>query len=296
MYKTLSFGEILWDIFPDYKKPGGSPANLAYHLHRLGHESTLVSQVGNDIIGKELVTFLRNKGLPVQFIQKNVKFDTGKVTVLFNQGEPSYEIHEPSAWDFIRVTERLEEKASEVDAVCFASLSQRHEKSRETLHSILAHSKPDCLKVFDLNLRPPYTDRSIISKSIEIADVVKFNEDELKMVSDWFDAPDLPAHLLENHPNKIILLTLGADGSKVFKKSGTFTQKAHPISEKGDFVGVGDAFLACFTHLTLHQEPDETILMKANKYAAYVASQKGGMPQIPGELIEDINSPISIKE
>lgn len=73
MHKTLSFGEILWDIFPDYKKPGGSPANLAYHLHSLGHESNLVSQVGNDIIGKELVTFLRNKGLPVQFIQKKRK-------------------------------------------------------------------------------------------------------------------------------------------------------------------------------------------------------------------------------
>jgi len=290
MHKTLSFGEILWDIFPDYKKPGGSPANLAYHLHVLGNESTLVSQVGNDIIGMELLTFLRNKGLPVQFIQKNVKLDTGKVTVTFNEGEPSYFIHEPSAWDFIRFTDNLAKKVKQIDAVCFASLSQRNFKSKETLHRILEQVKPDCLKVFDLNLRPPYTDKSTIKSGIMIADVIKFNEHELNEVSGWFETDNLPNYLLERYPEKIILITLGADGSMFHKKTGVFKHKAYPISGEGDFVGVGDAFLSCFTNLVLKEEPDNTILKKANKYAAYVASQKGGMPAISADLIEWVNS------
>ncbi len=278
MSVIFSFGEILWDIFPDYKKPGGSPANLAYHLHVLGNKSYLVSRIGEDKHGEELLKFISEKGLSTQYVQKDARQPTGTVTVHFSGDEPSYTIHKPAAWDYIEMSDELKSAMTDADAICFASLSQREEKSANTLQNILDTIPENCLKVFDLNLRPPFTNQDIILTTIEKANVVKFNKDELDMVSDWLDVENLPAYLLRHEPAKKILLTLGGDGSALFTKKGYFEHQAYPISGEGDFVGVGDAFLACITHLLLKGEEGENLLRKANRYAAAVASQKGGMP------------------
>jgi fructokinase len=280
MSVIFSYGEILWDIFPEYKKPGGSPANLAYHLHVLGNTSNLISRIGEDEHGKELLKFITDKGLSTKFIQTDSIQPTGTVTVHFTGNEPSYTIHKPAAWDYIEMTDELQSALPEADAVCFASLSQREEESANTLQQILKTIPETCLKVFDLNLRPPFTNQEIILNTIEQADVVKFNKDELDMVSDWLDVENLPEYLLRHDPAKKILLTLGGDGSALFTKKGYSEHQAYPISGEGDFVGVGDAFLACITHLLLKGEKGENLLRKANRYAAAVASHKGGMPEM----------------
>lgn len=285
----LSFGELLWDIFPEYKKPGGSPANLAYHLHVLGNQSHLISRVGEDNHGREILNFISEKGLSTKFIQKDLTQPTGTVTVHFSGDEPSYTIHRPSAWDYIEMTDNLENVLKKTEAVCFASLSQRESKSAATLQQILEIVPENSLKVFDLNLRPPFIDQTAILKSIEKADVVKFNEDELETVSDWLDVDNLPAYLLRNDPHKKILLTLGSDGSALFTENGYTKHKAYPISGKGDFVGVGDAFLACATHLILKNEEPTELIKKANRYAAAVASQQGGMPDIEQEILSEVS-------
>lgn len=285
MSNILSFGEILWDIFPDYKKPGGSPANLAYHLHALGNQTRLISRVGNDRLGNELVKFISTKGLPVEQIQVDESIQTGTVGVQFTDNEPSYTIHQPAAWDKIDFSEEIKKLASNADAICFASLSQRSEKSKKTLGEILTNTNPECLKVFDLNLRKPFFDKQTIQSSIEVADVIKFNEDELAEVEGWMKTDDLPGYILSNHPKKTILITLGAKGSTMVNIEGKFHHDAYPITSKGDFVGVGDAFLACTTHLILENEKPSTILKKANYYASYIASQKGGMPEVPDDII-----------
>jgi fructokinase len=290
MSKILSYGEILWDIFPDYKKPGGSPANLAYHLHALGNESRLVSRIGDDSLGNELIQFISDKGLPTDHVQVDTVTPTGTVGVEFNDGEPFYTIHQPAAWDEIEFNSNIRELASSADAICFASLSQRAEESSKTLNKILKSTKKGCLKVFDLNLREPFIDREAVLRNIELSDVIKFNEDELAVVAKWMNTDNLPAHILKVHPEKIILITLGAKGSAMVNSSGKIQQEASPISGEGDFVGVGDAFLACVTHLILQNEKHHVILKKANQYAAYVASQKGGMPEIPDQIINKLNS------
>jgi fructokinase len=290
MSKILSYGEILWDIFPDYKKPGGSPANLAYHLHVLGNQSRLVTRIGDDSLGKELMQFISGKGLPTDHVQVDPDIPTGTVGVEFNDGEPSYTIHQPAAWDEIEFNDTIRELASAADAICFASLSQRAEQSEKTLNKILKSANKRCLKLFDLNLREPFIDRETILRNIDLSDVIKFNEDELAVVAKWMNTDNLPAQILKDHPEKMILITLGAKGSALVNSSGKFQQDAYPISGKGDFVGVGDAFLACVTHLILRNEKPQVILKKANQYAAYVASQKGGMPEIPEHIINKLNS------
>lgn len=288
MFKTLSIGEVLWDIFPEYKKPGGSPANVAYHLHCLGTDSLLLSRVGKDEEGKELLHFLVNKGIGTKHIQKDDVQPTGIVNVQFLDGEPSYTIEEPSAWDYISISKELNYDIKSLDAICFASLSQRNKVSEYTVQKLLTAAPDDCLKVFDLNLRPPFIFKDIILKSISQSDVIKINEHEFKTLTAWYGNKKFPEQLVEDDPSKIVLLTEGENGSTMYTSEGFFREKAQSITRDGDFVGVGDAFLACFTYLKLKNTPVDEILSKANHYAAFVASQQGAMPDIPKSVLDQI--------
>ena len=285
--KTLSFGEVLWDVFPEYRKPGGSPANLAYQLNGLGCDSILLSRVGNDRDGEELIKFLQEKGLSTQFIQEGDRLPTGRVTVTFKENEPFYEIHEPSAWDAIKVSEELKSILPNVDAVCYASLSQRNSKSAEALEKILNLVNRECLKVFDLNLRPPYVNPKLIMEKIDRSDIIKLNEDEYNIVKDWYENDQFAQLMIENNPRKTIIITTGRKGSSMFTRDGYFSEPAHPVSGEGDFVGVGDAFLACFTYLKLKRIRADRILKLANRYAAAVASKKGGMPDLSQDFLNE---------
>ncbi len=289
MFNIASFGEVLWDKFPDYKKPGGSPANVAYHLHILGNNSYLISKVGNDSNGKELMQFLKDKKLPIDYVTVDETFPTGLVTVSIDQNnEPSYTIHEPSAWDYIQFTEELKKLSNSLDAICFATLSQRNEGSSKCLSELMESISSGCLKVFDLNLRPPFINKTEILKNIVRANIIKMNEDEFNTVGTWLNSSDTADTLLSEDPDKMILLTLGERGSALFTSRGHFQHRAYPISGNGDFVGVGDAFLAAFTHLTLKKMAHADILETCNRYAAYVASQKGGMPAVSDEMLKSV--------
>ena len=289
MFKIASFGEILWDQFPDYKKPGGSPANVAYHLHILGNDSYLISKIGDDNDGRELLHFLKEKKLPTEFIGLDSTHPTGIVTVSIDQfNEPTYTIHEPSAWDFISINDELFKLSKSLNAICYASLSQRNSTSSDSLKKLLLSLPPDCLKVFDLNLRPPFIQKDVILEKIGLSDIIKMNEDEYKTVGSWINSSDTADTLLANNPDKIILLTMGEKGSALFSSQGHFQHKAYPISSDGDFVGVGDAFLASFTHQLLLKKDHADILEACNRYAAFVASQKGGMPSVPMNILKMI--------
>lgn len=284
MHTILSFGEILWDLFPDYKKPGGSPANLAYHLHCLENRSYILSKVGKDKNGENLISFLREKGLPVSHIQHDEQYDTGIVTVTFHNNEPSYTIHQPSAWDYIELSEPLRKLLPRLNAICYASLSQRNKESAKTAETLLTSVSNNCLKVFDLNLRPPFVDKELIIKRIFQSDIVKLNEHEYKTVSEWMGKDNLAEYLITQDQHKTVLITLGANGSAMYTRHGYVKENASKITGNGDFVGVGDAFLACFIHLKLLGTADDIILNRANQYAAYVASCQGGMPEIPAAI------------
>lgn len=290
MSKTiLHFGEILWDRFKDYKRAGGSPFNVAMHLHFLKHKSLLISAVGRDELGSQLLDIIIRKEASKKYIQRS-DYPTGTVSVhMDEENEPTYTIHERVAWDFINPPESISDLADTADAFTFATLSQRSSTNKITLQKILSHLNEHCTKFLDINLRPPFVKKPVIEFSFNKSDYVKMNRDEWIQISEMFEL-NKENQLIETFNLKGMILTLGSDGSVYFNRDGShYIESAVKISpESGDFVGVGDAFWACFIHHTLKNNPWQITLKKANRYAGWVAEQKGGIPEPDNELIQSI--------
>lgn len=285
----LHFGEILWDQFKDYKRAGGSPFNVSMHLHYLRHNSYLISAVGRDELGSQLLDIIVQKEGEKKYIERT-DYPTGTVTVHMDEdNDPSYTIHQRVAWDFIQPNESISTITRSADAFTFASLSQRSSTNRITLQKIISDLPPSCLLFFDVNLRPPFVQKPVLKYSMKKTDYVKMNRDEWDQIGNMFDIEE-ESQLLETFDLKGIILTLGADGSIYFDRDGShYVESAVDIkSGSGDFVGVGDAFWACFIHHTLKGSPWRETIKKANRYAGWVAEQKGGIPEPDQELIDAI--------
>jgi len=290
MKKTiLHFGEILWDQFKNYKRAGGSPFNVSMHLHYLQYNSYLISAVGMDELGSQLLDIIVQKEGVNKYIERT-DYPTGTVSVHVDENnEPSYTIHQRVAWDFIQPSDSLSSITRTADAFTFATLAQRSSTNRITLQKIISDLPDSCLLFLDVNLRPPFVQKPVLEYSTKKADYVKMNRDEWDRIGDMFDIEE-ESELLDVFDLKGIILTLGADGSIYFDRDGThYVESAVKIeSGSGDFVGVGDAFWACFIHHTLKGSPWRETIKKANRYAGWVAEQKGGIPEPDEELIKVI--------
>lgn len=283
-------GELLWDIFPDGKKPGGAPANFAFHAGQAGCDTIIISAVGNDQSGKELLSTLNGLNLNTKYIQQN-SFPTGTVTVQRDEiGQPRYTIHENTAWDNIRLNEEIHKISDQLDAVCFGTLGQRNPISAVTIQKILNNLKPGCLKIFDINLRQHYYSFEIIEKSLKQTDILKLNDEELKVVAEMFhiagSEKEQFQQLVSRYNLKYLVYTLGANGSFVLTPKESSFLKA-PKVKVADTVGAGDSFIAVFTAGILQGESLETAHKKANVAAAFVCSQKGACPVFPSDLFQN---------
>jgi len=290
MKKTiLHFGEILWDQFKEYKRAGGSPFNVSMHLHYLRHNSHLISAVGRDELGSQLLDIIVQKEGDKNFIERT-DYPTGTVSVhMDDNNDPTYTIHQRVAWDFIQPSDSLSSITRTADAFTFATLAQRSSTNRITLQKIISDLPDSCLLFLDVNLRPPFVQKPVLEYSMKKADYIKMNRDEWDRIGGMFDIEE-ESELLEVFDLKGIILTLGADGSIYFDRDGThYVESAVKIAcGSGDFVGVGDAFWACFIHHTLKGSPWRETIKKANRYAGWVAEQKGGIPEPDEELIKAI--------
>lgn len=277
----VGIGEILWDVFPSGKALGGAPANFAYHAARLGAEGWAVSAVGDDALGREILSTLRSKGL--HSIINVTDKPTGTVQVtLDSAGVPSYEIKENVAWDNIPFTSEMEALAVRADAVCFGSLVQRM-KSRESVLSFIRAMRPSALKVFDINLRQHYYDSEVLRESLTLADILKINDEEIRIVADLFDfgAEDdvsVCRSLISAFDLRLVILTKGEDGSVVVTRDEIIAQQAGKVSVV-DTVGAGDSFTAAFIVAYLRGYPLADAQRLASETAAFVCSFKGAMPQ-----------------
>ena len=276
-------GEFLWDMLPTGKQLGGAPCNFAFHAMRAGCECYVISATGRDDLGRELIDTVRQLGLPDDFIQQN-NFPTSKVTIKLNeQGHPDYTIHEQVAWDHIRVTAPMLALAGELDAICFGSLAQRNAESRQSIISLIAATKPGCLKVFDINLRQHYFTKDIIVQSIILSDVLKLNDDELPVVAGYTgltgDVRSQLDQLISQLNLKYIVYTMGSKGS-IIASPDEYSFIEAPKVEVADTVGAGDAFTAIFTAGILKGHPLADVHRKATEIAALVCTQKGATPEI----------------
>lgn len=288
---VIGIGEALFDVLPEGKKLGGAPANFAYHVSQFGIESCAVSAMGDDELGKELVSELNEHQLNYQI--ETVDFPTGTVQVsLDSNGIPAYEIKEGVAWDNIPFTPALEEKAKNCTAVCFGSLAQRSEVSRNTIHRFLdtMPEEEGRYKVFDINLRQGFFNKEIITESIKRCNILKINDEELITISRLFGYPGIDLQnkcwlLLGKYNLKMLILTCGVNGSYVFTP-GNVSFIETPKVEVADTVGAGDSFTGAFVASILKGKSVREAHELAVKVSAYVCTQNGAMPHLPEEFIK----------
>jgi fructokinase len=287
--RVLCFGEVLWDCLPQGRLPGGAPLNVAYHLAKLGVDARMISAVGADAPGDEMLALCRARGLSTEFIARDSARPTGTVTVALDAaGQPAYTIHEEVAWDAIPVDAGV--RAARSDALVFGSLAARSAANRAALDELLA--MPGTLRIMDVNLRPPFADRGRVLALCARADWVKLNDHELAMLSrkeirdEAADAEALGAAieaLRRLTGNARICVTRGARGAALCE-GGEMLFAAAPAVKVRDTIGAGDAFTAALVHGILVEKPRIEALRFACALGALVASLPGGQPDYDPEM------------
>ena len=288
---VVGMGEALWDVLPEGKKIGGAPANFAYHVSQFGMPSCVVSAVGNDALGYEIIENFTSKGL--NHLIEKVPYPTGTVQVEIDQaGIPQYEIKENVAWDNIPYTARLEDLATRTKAVCFGSLAQRNIVSRNTINRFLdaMPHNDDNLVVFDVNLRQGFFTKEILCNSMKRCNILKINDEELVTVSRLFGYPGIDLQdkcwiLLGKYNLKMLILTCGINGSYVFTP-GNVSFQPTPKVEVADTVGAGDSFTAAFISSILRGKSVAEAHRLAVETSAFVCTRQGAMPILPASITE----------
>ena len=283
----VGLGEALWDCLPEGRKIGGAPANFAYHASQFGYEAHAVSAVGNDALGDETIEALKANGL--KLCMPRVDFPTGQVLVSLDEdGVASYDIKEGSAWDNIPFTPEMEQLAGRCSAVCFGSLAQRNEVSRNAIYRFLNATPKGCMRIFDINLRQNFYSKEVIQESLRRCNVMKINDEELVIIGRMFGYPGLDIKnkcwlILGKYNLDMLVLTCGVNGSYVFSK-GAMSFLETPKVEVADTVGAGDSFTGAFVASILSGKTIPEAHRIGVNVSAYVCTQNGAMPAIPEEL------------
>jgi fructokinase len=289
---VVGLGEILWDLLPDGKQLGGAPANFAWHAQCLGAVGAVVSAVGDDELGREILTRLGAMHLDRSHVAVDAGHPTGTVTVTLDAGgKPHYTINEQVAWDYIPATDAVLALAGRADAVCFGSLAQRASASRRTIRAFLAAVRPGCIRLFDINLRKPFIDRRAIVESLGLTDVLKLSDDEMPVLADLLKLPgsetEFLAAMIDRFGLDMVILTKGRHGSRL-RTPKADCSRAGIETVVADTVGAGDSFNAAVVMGLLAGHDIERINDYANRLAAFVCSQKGATPRPPAALVAQI--------
>lgn len=273
----IGIGELLWDVLPTGKKAGGAPINFVYHASKLGAESYAISAVGKDPLGDEIMQEI-NK-IDIGYLIERVNYPTGTVLVELKDGIPNYTIIEGVAWDHIPLTESMKTLAKKADAVCFGTLAQRSETSRETIQTLLSFVPENSYRILDINIRQHYYSKEIIVSSLRSCNVFKINDDELLMIKNIFEIDkmsdaDACKWLVENFNLKFMILTAGANYSAIY----THDNVSHIVTPKvkvADTVGAGDSFTGAFISSILDGKMLAEAHQAAVDRAAFVCTRAG---------------------
>lgn len=284
---VVCFGEVLWDIFPEHRVAGGAPMNVAIRLQSLGIEAQIVSRTGNDAAGTEILRLLKGKGVDTSLVQKDFSHKTGEVLVQVDEnGIATYEIVQPSAWDFIEANADAEKAVKRSDALVFGSLACRNEVSQSTLLGLIELSN---FRVFDVNLRKPFVDFTLIEKLMHQSDLLKLNDEELPLIVKALDCEEtgleeMMLFLAEETHTSMICVTRGKDGA-VFLENNEFYNHPGFTVKVEDTVGSGDSFLAAFLYKLLSGADAPTALEYGCALGAMLARHKGANPEISNDEV-----------
>lgn len=287
--KIICFGEVLFDVFPTHRKIGGAPLNVALRMASLGINAQIISRVGNDEIGKELLHFIEENGVATDTIQVDENLSTGEVIVQLNdKGSASYTINYPVAWDKIEVTSVAKNAIANADAMVFGSLVCRHLVSHQTLLDLMNLAK---YKIFDVNLRAPFYTKELLIELMNKADFIKFNDDELYEISEYMNSPynslEQNIHFIAEQTNtKHICVTKGSHGAVLYYNDTMYYNSGYKI-EVADTVGAGDSFLAGLLTQLLTGNDTQFAVNYACALGALVAQKEGANPKIEAAAIAD---------
>lgn len=284
----VAAGEVLWDLLPGGPQLGGAPSNLVHHAESLGAEGVLVSRVGRDERGDEILRRFRERGLSVDALQRDDAFPTGTASVTVDpDGQPRFALAAEVAWDHLVLDRAAADAARRADAICFGTLAQRSGISRESLRALLGLARPGALRVLDLNLRDPYWTEEVLLHSLSLADVLKVSEPELTRLAAFLALPndlrDGVQELVRRFGLQGVAVTRGERGS-VITARGDWSEHPGMVVDVRDAVGAGDAFTAVLTLGLLRGEPLDELNRRANEIAAYVCTQPGATPRLPSVL------------
>jgi fructokinase len=284
----VGIGELLWDLFPDGRCPGGAPFNFAWHARMLGADAVMISRLGEDRLGRDLREVVRHAGFDDRLIQHDPEHATGTVRVeLKAAGQPSYTITEDVAWDFIEPQEAACAAVRQAAVLCFGSLAQRSRVSAEAITALIGCATRTAKIIFDVNLRQRFYTPETLERSLRAAHVVKLNDEELRTVGHMLSLGDAPAaEILRRYEIDLLVETLGADGCIVHRPDGNFRGPGFTV-KVADTVGAGDAFTAALAVGLARGERIETMARQANLVGAFVASRRGGTPHYTNE---DLNA------
>ena len=299
----LGIGELLWDMLPEGPRLGGAPANFSVMAGRLGNHAAILSRIGRDNLGRDAVHRLDPLPADTSFLQIDTAHETGRVTVSFNNGQPEYTIHQPAAWDSMELSDEWVRLAERADAVCFGSLAQRSLESRQTIQTLAAQTSARCIRIFDVNLRPPFYSSEVIQESLELATVVKMNDAEVPLVLALLgltaEEDATPGslrlgaeRLLAEFPTlQMAAITRGAQGSLLVARDEWHQHAGLPI-KVADTIGAGDAFTAALTHYLLRGAELPVLNDAGNRWGSWVASQSGAMPPLTDAVRVEIETAI----
>ena len=288
---VVGLGELLWDCFGETRRPGGAPANVAFHAQQHGNQGIVCSRVGQDDLGQELIDVLAGKRLSTESIQRDTQHPTGTVTVDTTEADhPDYIIHENVAWDFLQFDDSVRQLMQRAAAVCFGTLAQRMPQSRQTIQQALDCVRPDCLVVYDVNLRQKWYAREWIEASLKRATIVKLNRDEVRVLSQLlFDreltSRQFAACVQESYGVQLVCVTLAEDGCELFEQAISVRVPGVKV-DVIDAVGAGDAFTATLISARLRGWPLDLSARFANEVGALVAGQPGAMPDLADRYAE----------
>ncbi|PIQ28435.1 MAG: carbohydrate kinase [Bacteroidetes bacterium CG18_big_fil_WC_8_21_14_2_50_41_14] len=283
---VIGLGEVLWDLLPGEKKLGGAPANVAFHARQLGADAVVVSAIGNDALGEEMIDVLVKKQLS-HHLAKTV-WPTGTVEVKLHQGNPEYNIIENVAWDHIQYTTEIEYLADTASAICFGSLAQRSLLTQQTIYKVLSRMPDQAIKLFDINIRQQYFTREILLRSLNACNMLKINHEELDLLTDLLQLPSDETEklhvILQKFGLQLIALTKGEKGSLLYTDKEVSNVEATHI-QVVDTIGAGDSFSAALIMGLINKNPLCQIHQHAARVSSFVCTQKGATPQLPVELI-----------
>jgi fructokinase len=287
---VIGVGELLWDVFPSGKQLGGAPANFVFHAQQLGAKGCIISVVGNDENGNEILRLLAQKGIDIDFIGQLDSMPTGTVSVQLDaNGIPAYSIQKEVAWDYIPVYPSVCRILKNAAAFCFGTLAQRNAESQYAIRSFLKVLPASCLIVFDVNLRQHYFTKECIESSLDYADILKLNQEELSVISKLLQISgpekDRLKFLLDRYRLRLIALTKGTGGSLLYSENEVSWQDT-PEVNVADTVGAGDAFTAALAVGILNGLSLQAVHQNAVEVSAFVASRNGGMPDLSTSILD----------